>query len=389
MTEAKENAKLPYWQVNVPENQRPATCPQFLREIGTRNEEMISVPEDEFHRLTWPEVQELIKTNRIDLFRRAPADHRRYLAFSHQLKKEYGSVMDFVAQKRLKWTEMKPRAAPFEDPDDITILYNDWPYGIDEKIIHLVVWTKFELEDDKEKDDLTPRMRREIDEYVDKTFRSRIPPENIIWFKNWSSLKSIHAMEHFHVMLNDPDTDFIQEVTKGDVPAAEKGPQIMVSWNEFVAFDIIGNLTFEESLKCISSGNKEYISFRNVIFKAGKRINAFKYLPHLTPLMGPVLQRSKAFQQRMESFHNAAAMVVKRMATKTDRKDFISYALQAMEKSDPSTMMSNEEKKSSYEVLMVAGSETTATQLSGITYQLMKNLDILENLVTEIRSTFA
>ena len=70
----------------------------------------------------------------------------------------------------------------------------------------------------------------------------------------------------------------------------------------------------------------------------------------------------------MESFHNAAAMVVKRMATKTDRKDFISYALQAMEKSDPSTMMSNEEKKSSYEVLMVAGSETTATQLSGITY---------------------
>lgn len=42
------------------------------------------------------------------------------------------------------------------------------------------------------------------------------------WFKNWSSLKSIHAVEHFHVMLFDPDPDFIDEITHGDVPLCRK-----------------------------------------------------------------------------------------------------------------------------------------------------------------------
>lgn len=65
------------------------------------------------------------------------------------------------------------------------------------------------------------------------------------------------------------------------------------------------------------------------------------------------------------------------------------YALRAMKRGDPSTMMSNEEIMVTFEVLMVAGSEMTATVLSGVTYQLLKNPDVLNKLITEIRSTFA
>ena len=65
------------------------------------------------------------------------------------------------------------------EADDIKILYNDWPYGIDKGIVHLVVWTKFVLEDDPETDDLTPKMRKEIDEYVNRTFGSRVPPDRV------------------------------------------------------------------------------------------------------------------------------------------------------------------------------------------------------------------
>ena len=46
--------------------------------------------------------------------------------------------------------------------------------------------------------------------------------ENVIWFKNWSSLKSIHAVEHFHVMLFDADKEFLVRITGGDVPLSEK-----------------------------------------------------------------------------------------------------------------------------------------------------------------------
>jgi hypothetical protein len=39
-----------------------------------------------------------------------------------------------------------------------------------------------------------------------------------MWFKNWRALQSVNAVRHFHVMLFDPDPDFIRAVTKGDVP---------------------------------------------------------------------------------------------------------------------------------------------------------------------------
>ena len=63
--------------------------------------------------------------------------------------------------------------------DNIKILYNDWPYGIDEKIVHLVAWTKFDLEDDPATDDLTPRARKEIDDFVQKTFYGRVQPDHV------------------------------------------------------------------------------------------------------------------------------------------------------------------------------------------------------------------
>jgi hypothetical protein len=53
----------------------------------------------------------------------------------------------------------------------------------------------------------------------------------VIWFKNWASLKSIHAVEHFHVMLFDPDMEFIRQVTGGDVPLFKR----VKGWEEEIA----------------------------------------------------------------------------------------------------------------------------------------------------------
>lgn len=213
---------LPYWLINVPEPQWPSQCPPFLADLSPRNLEIINFPDADFQRLTWPQVQGTIRANKIDDFRRAPLDHRNYLCYMARLREQHGSVMDFVQNERLGWTELEPKGKAFEEDDDIKIIYNDWPYGIDKSIVHLCVWTKFPLDVD-EKDpngDLTPEMRAQIDEYVNKTFGSRVPAENIIWFKNWAKLKSIRSMEHFHVMMKDPDMAFIKEITKGDRPAS-------------------------------------------------------------------------------------------------------------------------------------------------------------------------
>ncbi|EFQ99763.1 hypothetical protein MGYG_02776 [Nannizzia gypsea CBS 118893] len=229
-----EPEKLPYWLMNIPRDRWPAECPDYLCNLPAKNVSILSTPDSEYVRQDWSLVQQIIASNRIDLFRRVPSDLRRYLEYTSYVKSKYGSVMNFVVRERLGWeNNMAPRGLrPFENPgyikyhlagSDHKILYNDWPYGVEEGIIHLVVWTKFTFEDDPATDDLTPRARKEIDDFVDLTFRSRVPAEKVIWFRNWKSLKSVHAVEHFHVMLYQPDMEFVHEVTDGDVPLIDKG----------------------------------------------------------------------------------------------------------------------------------------------------------------------
>lgn len=121
-----------------------------------------------------------VAANRIDYLRRLPSDLRRYHAFTWKLKQDYGSVTNFLLEKRLGWSlPLEPKGAPFECSDDIKILYNDWPYGVDPRIVHLLVWTKFPLREDPETGDLTAEERVAIDEYVNKTFRTKVPADQV------------------------------------------------------------------------------------------------------------------------------------------------------------------------------------------------------------------
>lgn len=170
---------LPYWQVNVPEHLRTAECPDFLRNLTDKDRGIISTPDSEYVFDTWAVVRQKVAQNRLELFQRLPSDLRRYLAFTWKLRRDYGSVMNFILSERLKWTlPITPRGRPFEFDEDVKILRNDWPYGIDKRIVHLVVWTKFALEEDPETGDLTDAARAEIDAYVRKTFY-KINPDHV------------------------------------------------------------------------------------------------------------------------------------------------------------------------------------------------------------------
>ncbi|RYP24762.1 hypothetical protein DL765_000308 [Monosporascus sp. GIB2] len=209
---------LPYWQVNVPDEERTSECPEFLRNLSVKDVGIISTPDSQYRAATWEEVQKLVQDNRLDLFQRVPSELRRYLAYTWKLRQEYGSVMNFVLTQRLQWEmPVVSKGKPFEFEEDIKILQNDWPYGIDKRIVHLVVWTKFDLEEDPITTDLTDKARGEIEAWVQQKFGSRIPRE-----QNWKSLKSVQAVEHFHVMIFNPDPAFIEEVTKGDIPLCQK-----------------------------------------------------------------------------------------------------------------------------------------------------------------------
>ncbi|CAK7224849.1 hypothetical protein SEUCBS140593_005703 [Sporothrix eucalyptigena] len=216
----------------MPVDQRTPTCPDFLRNLSAKDQRIVGTRQADFFVLSWPDVSAIVAANELDRFQRDPLALRRYLAYSWGLKQQYGSAVNFVLQERLSWsaTELQERAAAtpkgsvpdFSRSDDVKVLCNDWPYGIDERIVHLVVWTKFPLTEDPATGDVTDATRAAIEAYVQATFVPQLSEENVIWFKNWRSLKSVLLVEHFHVMLFNPPADFITRVTNGDIPLSKR-----------------------------------------------------------------------------------------------------------------------------------------------------------------------
>ncbi|KAI1318031.1 hypothetical protein F5Y16DRAFT_414526 [Xylariaceae sp. FL0255] len=219
------NTHLPYWQVNVPPGERTEQCPEFLRHVSEKDRAILSTRDQDFRRTSWEEVKKIIAENDLARFRRVPSDLRHYLEFKSHVQSKYGSLLNYVRERRLRWQPIDTPSGdhPFSNTSDYKILWNDWPYGIDTDIAHLVVWTKFSFDVDQTTDDITPSARRIIEDFVVQTFcaSGQLDRNRLIWFKNWGSLKSVDGIEHVHVMLYKASEDFIAEITQGDHSLAE------------------------------------------------------------------------------------------------------------------------------------------------------------------------
>lgn len=76
--------------------------------------------------------------------------------------------------------------------------------------------------------------------------------------------------------------------------------------------------------------------------------------------------------------------VDKRMDMEMDRPDIFGLVI----KHEVGSKMSREEIHANSDLLMMAGTETTATALSGLTYNLLSNPGTMDRLTREIRTTF-
>ena len=58
-----KHESLPYWLVNVPRDQWPIGCPEFLVNANAKDRGILSTPDSEYSRQTWEEVQQVISTD--------------------------------------------------------------------------------------------------------------------------------------------------------------------------------------------------------------------------------------------------------------------------------------------------------------------------------------
>jgi len=187
--------------------------------------------DDEFTAHSWTEVICLVDENKLEDFKRNPSDLRKYLVWSQKTKAEYSSITNFVLKERLHWTPTNAKATPpqfevrnqelFADENDFKVLRNDWPYGLDRGITHLVVWLKNVVPINEATGDLTTNSRRDISGFVERRFTERLklvagvsdPSDHVVWFKNPVALQSVRGVDHVHVMVRDVPEEIIKEWT--------------------------------------------------------------------------------------------------------------------------------------------------------------------------------
>ena len=94
----------------------------------------------------------------------------------------------------------------------------------------------------------------------------------------------------------------------------------------------------------------------------------------------------KSMKARQDKVFNLnVSKVDRRIASKKDRPDFLSYIINSKD----GVAMPMQELYANSTLLVLAGSESTASGLAGITFQLLKNPEPLGKAVQEIRSTFS
>ncbi|GME64940.1 hypothetical protein AJ79_09813 [Neofusicoccum parvum] len=162
----------------------------------------------------------------------------------------------------------------------------------------------------------------------------------------------------------------------------------MVKWYNLTTFDVISDLAFGQSFAALQSG--EYHPWVASVFKnirAFNIIRCFATYPFAKLLIGLMASKDlRASRKTHKEYGNQTVQARLAKGTLEERKDFITYTLK--HKDDHDAGMSEGEIIRTMGTLIMAGSETTATLLSGVTYFLCTNLEAMRKASDEVRSRF-
>lgn len=109
--------------------------------------------------------------------------------------------------------------------------------------------------------------------------------------------------------------------------STHEGSQDMVTWFNYVAFDIIGDLTLGESFDCLQQTSYHpWVSFILTYFKSSAFLATAKQYPVLTPLLLWFIPKSLV-KGRTQHAMFTKEKVEKRIDSDTARPDFMNNVL--------------------------------------------------------------
>lgn len=160
--------------------------------------------------------------------------------------------------------------------------------------------------------------------------------------------------------------------------------QDIVKWYNWTTFDLIGDLMFGEPFYCLATST--YHPWVNILFESIKAAVIFSTTALFPGAQTLIMAMAPKKLLETRQYHQDLTIerTKSRIGRNTDRADFMSYILRHNDERG----MSVGEIEASANAIIIAGSETTATLLSGVTWYLLKNLEVMKKLVKEIRGAF-
>ncbi|KAJ5941998.1 Averantin hydroxylase [Penicillium verrucosum] len=171
----------------------------------------------------------------------------------------------------------------------------------------------------------------------------------------------------------------LHEVVEKDEPVD------IVKWFNYVTFDIIGHLAFYEPFDCLK--NTEYHPWMSMIFNAIMYVHYIRTLQRfidIRPIILAIMPK-RIVERRKWHIGLVEEKVKRRKQQHPDYIDFMSHLLQAEEKGKLTTP----DLVANANLMVIAGSETTATILSGTVYYLCTHPAVMQKLLDELRTSFA
>lgn len=165
----------------------------------------------------------------------------------------------------------------------------------------------------------------------------------------------------------------------------EKGVEInMTPWFNYITFDIFGELGFGESFECLE--HSRYHPWISLLFnsvKAASFVAAARFYPLLESLLMKLIPPALRKMQK-NHFQQIVDKVQRRLGWELQQPDIMSHLIGE----DGKLELPLGELNATFMILTTAGSETTATVLTGTLNYLVNNPEKLAILVDEIRSKF-
>lgn len=166
----------------------------------------------------------------------------------------------------------------------------------------------------------------------------------------------------------------------------KEGVLDIVPWFNYTAFDIFGDLGFGESFDCLQ--HSRYHPWIALLFnsvKAASFVISARFYPLVEFALMKCIPKSLKKMQS-DHFQQIADKVLRRLNWEVERPDIMSYVIKhnGYEKG-----MTLGEIQTTFMVLTTAGSETTATALSGTLSYLVKNPEIMAKVALEVREAFS